>query len=71
MRVAELRKTVPEIEKERGIDRNTLYHWLRNGLPHTTIGRVILIDPGELDDFMRRRVRKKETWVLIDEPEGK
>lgn len=64
--VAEL-KTVPEIEAERGIDRNTLHYWIKNGLPHIKRGRVVFIDPDVLDDFMARRVRKKEMYVLLDE----
>jgi excisionase family DNA binding protein len=60
--------TVPEIERETGIPANTLYHWIRNGLPHQKAGRDYLIDLDELKQFMDERVEVGKVYRLKDAP---
>lgn len=60
--------TIPEIERETGVPANTLYHWIRNGLPHQKAGRDYLIDLDELRRFMDERVEVGTVYRLKDPP---
>lgn len=48
------------------VTRATINHWIRNGLPTTTVGYTVLIHRDDLTDWMAHKVRKVTRWELVN-----
>ena len=51
---------VEAITKALGISRATLYRWIKGGLPHHKVGRVVLFDQDEIDSWLRAQSARRE-----------
>ena len=54
--------TTEEVAERLRVDKTTLQRWCREGqMPHTQVGRRYLIDPADLEKWLKKRT-KRETW---------
>ncbi len=43
----------PDLGKHLGVSRATINRWIKRGMPHHKVGRVVLFDPAEVEAWIR------------------
>jgi len=44
---------ISELVQQLHVSRSTVNRWLQHGLPHSKVGRIILLDPREVEAWVR------------------
>ena len=59
--------TIAEIVATLGIPERSLRHWIHKGLRHERRGRMIFIQKGDLESFMRKHIKTNTTYHYVEE----